>query len=437
MASIAQKQLLRWKEVEELGDLERFKLVLENLPDEELMTALEQKRGKGRNRYPIRPLWNSLIGGIVFMHTSIAQLIRELNRNAQFRELCGFISMYGIKAVPKAHVYSRFMKKLMEHTDLIQKMFQTLVSELSELLPDFGKVLAIDGKAIKSYAKRTGKKAGDMRGEHDADWGKHAHHNTDSNGKSYETIKKWFGFTLHLVVDAVHELPVSCTVTKASVNEMPVAHTLLDRMKNDHPQIIDRYRFWTSDRGQDDGKMIKKLWDNHGIKPVIGIRNTWKDTDRTRQVPGTENVVYDWKGKVYCVSHADNQTREMAYGGFEKDRNTLKYRCPAKHYGFECKGCKKCPVKTSIRIPLEEDRRIFTPLARSSYRWKRIYNKRTSVERVNSRIDELLGFEKHTIRGMKKMTMRLLLSFCILNAMAAGRIKQNRTEDLRRFCHAA
>ena len=26
----------------------------------------------------------------------------------------------------------------------------------------------------------------------------------------------------------------------------------------------------------------------------------------------------------------------MAYGGFEKDRGTLKYRCPAKYYGYEC-----------------------------------------------------------------------------------------------------
>jgi hypothetical protein len=68
--------------------------------------------------------------------------------------------------------------------------------------------------------------------------------------------------------------------------------------------------------------------------------------------------------------------------------------------------------------------------------WKRIYNKRISVERVNSRIDVLLGCEKHTIRGMKKMTMRLLLSLCIRKAMAKGRVKQNQTKELRRFYRA-
>ena len=32
----------------------------------------------------------------------------------------------------------------------------------------------------------------------------------------------------------------------------------------------------------------------------------------------------------------------MAFYGFETDRNTLKYRCPAAVYGFECKGCEEC-----------------------------------------------------------------------------------------------
>ena len=52
MAIIPQKQLFDWTQVEELGDLERLKLVLDTLPDEELMRALERERGKGRNDYP-------------------------------------------------------------------------------------------------------------------------------------------------------------------------------------------------------------------------------------------------------------------------------------------------------------------------------------------------------------------------------------------------
>ena len=61
MAIIPQKQLFSWKEIENLGDLQRLQLVLNYLPDELLMRLLESHRGKGRNDYPIRAVWNSIL----------------------------------------------------------------------------------------------------------------------------------------------------------------------------------------------------------------------------------------------------------------------------------------------------------------------------------------------------------------------------------------
>jgi len=119
----------------------------------------------------------------------------------------------------------------------------------------------------------------------------------------------------------------------------------------------------------------------------------------------------------------------MSYGGFEKDRGSLKYRCPALHYGLECKKAGKCPVS--------EDRRIFTPLARSSYAWKRVYQKRTAVERVNSRLDASFGFEHHFIRGLKKMKLRCALSLCVMLAMALGRLKEKQKDKIRSLVNAA
>ena len=63
-----------------------------------------------------------------------------------------------------------------------------------------------------------------------------------------------------------------------------------------------------------------------------------------------------------------NNVQSMVYGGFERDRETLKYRCPARYSGITCKGIKQCPVGDAVRIRLAEDRRVFTPVARSSYR---------------------------------------------------------------------
>ena len=134
---------------------------------------------------------------------------------------------------------------------------------------------------------------------------------------------------------------------------------------------------------------------------------------------------------------ATGKQREMAYGGFEKDRETLKYICPAKHYGFTCKGDKKCQVKKTIRINMGEDRRIFTPLARSSYNWKKVYAKRTAVERVNSRIDVSFGFEQHYIRGEAKMKMCCGLALCIMLAIAYGRIMEKQEELSRSLVKTA
>ena len=53
------------------------------------------------------------------------------------------------------------------------------------------------------------------------------------------------------------------------------------------------------------------------------------------------------------------------------------------------------------------------------------------MERVNSRIDTSFVFEKHYIRGMKKMRCRIGLSLVVMLAVAVGRINVNRSEDMR------
>lgn len=127
----------------------------------------------------------------------------------------------------------------------------------------------------------------------------------------------------------------------------------------------------------------------------------------------------------------------MANGGFEKDRNTLKKLCPARRYGIICQGQQLCPVTQGLRIPLAEDHRIFTPIDRVSYQWEKEYNKRTSVERVNSRLDVSFGFELHTIREMAKMKLRSGLVLFVVLAMAVERIKEKQKEKMRSLVRAA
>ena len=90
-----------------------------------------------------------------------------------------------------------------------------------------------------------------------------------------------------------------------------------------------------------------------------------------------------------------------------------------------------CGRAKTVRIGLEEDRRVFTPLARSSYAWRTAYRKRPSVERVNSRLDVSFGFERHYIGGLAKMKLRVGLALLVTLGMAQGRVKQKRGELMR------
>jgi hypothetical protein len=435
MAIIArQRQIFEWAELEILGDLERLRLVLEHLPDEKLMQHLERERFKGRDDYPIRAVWNSILAGVVYQHPSVESLRRELSRNNQLRRICGFAE----DKVPIPAVYSRFMLKLFSHQDLIDEIFETLVGQCSELLPGFGRHLVLDGKAINSKAKgRSNLEKKDGRRDLDANYGVKKYNGKREDGTLWEKVTTWFGYKLHLIVDADYELPVAFSVTPASHSEVKQAHHLVEALAENRPQILETAEYFTADRGYDDGKLIRELWDEYRIKAVIDIRALWLDGEKTKTLEGFDNIVYDYRGTVYCCCPRELKLKEMAYGGFEQQRETLKYRCPARHYGRQCKGEKECPVKASIRIPLATDRRVFTPLARSSYRWKVLYKKRTAVERVNSRLDVSFGFEQHFIRGQVKMQFRCSLALCIMLAMAVGRVKEKQPDLMRSLVKTA
>jgi hypothetical protein len=208
---------------------------------------------------------------------------------------------------------------------------------------------------------------------------------------------------------------------------------MIEETKQKHFKTIQTL---AGDKAYDSGHHHEVLYDRHGIKPVIDIRNHWKDGEETKLLnpEKIDNIVYDYRGRVYCHSPEGNERYEMAFCGFEKDRNTLKYKCPSAAYGIQCKGYANCCQETkgkTVRIPLETDRRIFVPIARSSYKWQRIYNGRTAVERVNSRIDVSFGFENHFIRGKAKMTFRVGLALIVMLSMALARIKRDQMEDMR------
>jgi len=450
MAKIAQPSLFDWSQIEASSDLDRLSLVLSALPDEKIMQALEHRRNRGRNDYPVRPTWNAIIAGIVFNHPTMALLRRELLRNAELRQLCGFDLFLGDKAVPSARAFSSFITSVIDQDPLVEEMFHTLVERLKAELPELGQKLAVDSKAIPSFGNpvtdEEKKNKRDGRRDNDADWGKKSYSGQRKDGTAWSKVKSWFGYKLHLMIDSEYELPLAYDISPASHSDMNNLLPLVDDLQVHHPSIADDAEELSADRGYDSAENKKKLYDEHKISPIIDNRVLWQGDDKNgRPVdPNRADVfLFNEQGRVFCQCPSErvgeDKQRDLVFVGFEKDRNTLKFRCPAAYYGLDCPGRAACEANANVkgdfgrvlRLSLDKDRRILTPSFINSLKWKTSYNRRSAVERVNSRVDLLLGFERHTIRGKNKLKMRMGLSLAVMLAMALGRIQAGQRDKMR------
>jgi hypothetical protein len=377
-------------------------------------------------------MWNMQIAKIVFGHAEDADIIREMKRNVQLRYVCGFEN----GKVPEAHNVSRFIRLLNGRPIETLTVFTALSETLYGILPDFGKNLALDSKWSWSKANRqSARKHPDGRSETDAAWGTKEYKGRRADGSEWVKTEHCFGFKIHLLVDAKYELPVAFIVTDAAASDIKSGKELLEKAEKERPGILGRCEHFMADRGYDDTELI--LWlKERGIKSVIDKRDMWR-SDTEKELPGRKNMYYDEHGEVYCYSEEHGERHRMIPGGYDKERDALRRECPVKAYGAECREKDACPHCKNIRVPLATDARIFTQVDRCGYSWKRLYNMRSSVERVNSRIDVSFGFEERTTRGLSKMTLRYTLALSVMNAMAVGRIKQKRPDLMRSLVKAA
>jgi len=474
--------LFSWDAVEPLADLKRLSMVLEHLPDAGVVAALEAKRGRGRNDFPVQAMWRALVAGVVFQHPSIAALVRELHRNSSLLTLCGFnpLPRQGRPvarierdartgrsvvvrtaapvrpSIPSEWNFSRLLKCLIELEDkqgLVSGLVEDLRRRLLAELPDYGVHLGCDGKAVASHSTGQVSRKTDATSDPDADWGKHETQGVDKQGRAWKTVKSWFGYGLHLIADTRHELPVAFAVTPASASEQPVMREMLAEVFEVEPDLAERCRDFSADRGYDGEALKKTLWDEHRVRPLIDVRLMWREEKqapdydpakpilRTLAPERTDNILHSERGEVSCRCPKTGTERPMAFQGFESDRGTLKYRCPAAAYDLACEGRAACLSQSAskagdygriVRIDLKHaNRRIFTPTPWGSPAWRRGYHRRSALERINARIDHSFGFEVHFIRGLSKMKARMGLALAVMMALAVAAVVEGRNERMR------
>jgi hypothetical protein len=434
--------LFSWEIVDRSGEILRLERILQILPDQPLLEALCAKRKKKRDDYPLEALWHSVLAGVLVGHESIAKLIRELRRNRELREVCGFDPLLGERAVPPDYVFSRFFARLLAHEALIKAMFEQLLERVAKLLPGFGRHLAIDTKALPVLGPKPP----------DADMGTKAY---EGDATPLKKVQHWFGYKLHLIVDAVFELPVAYDVTRASEADSPHLMPMIESLGEKHPTLHERIETVAADKAYDDGADKAALWDEQEIVALIPPRDCYTNTqgERMRPLdPSRSDTIYIGPTGEVCCRIAPFEKEEskafatMEFRGFEKDRDTLKFRCPAAAFGLQCRNRAACRCRPAVRegkygrtvrIPLSLDPRLFTPIYSHGRRFRAAYKRRSAVERVNSRLDNVHGFERAFVRSREKMAVRVGLALAVMLATAVAWSEAGKQGNVRCLLRAA
>lgn len=378
-------------------------MVLEALPAEKLIMSLERERWTGRRGYSVRGMWSAFIAGVLSDCHSIAEVARLLERNKDVRLVCGFSK----GNLPGEDALGRFLRKLLAQERLLEECFASLVERLRQSLPGFGAKLAVDATDIEAYSNGHRKSPSDP----DARWGVKG-----AEGRERE-LYRWFGYKLHLVVDALYELPIAFTVTPANENDTTQMKPLLKRAGLDKPER--KPEAVIADKGYDSKDNCSTIFKDAHAAPIIPLieKGGWESPD-----------ICNARGTPTCGCGL-----EMVYWG--RDGNYLKYRCPDVLGKAKCRSRFPCSASSYgyvLKLPImKEDPRRHVPVPHETKKWARLYRMRTAVERVNSRVKDLLGLRKITLRGIAKVTLRSLLSLPVMLAAAVSMAERHRLKEVR------
>lgn len=184
--------------------------------------------------------------------------------------------------------------------------------------------------------------------------------------------------------------------------------------------MTERMKHAAFDRGYDSTDFLE-LIRSLGAIPIIDKRIIRKG-DPLLQYKDTI-VYYTEAGEVYYLDFAETSReinpdtgyprcmKRAIYKGYDAQRQALRYMC-----GFH-----------QYRLYIKDNPRMFNEVARDSLKFKREYDRRTSVERYHSRLDQDFGFENHTIRGLEKMRMMTTMADIVMLAVALAHYERGDT----------
>ncbi len=346
-----------------------------------------------------RPLtdFNALLRSFVYRCLrclpTISDLAYSLRENPSLVEAVG---LDPFAPVPSVERFSAWLRST--PNELLQQIRVALVSQLLHRGAIQGSIVALDGSAVPSAVRENNLKTSvtdrfnknrPPKGDTEARLGAYRVY----LGSGTRKIRYFWGYRNHIVVDFATELPLWEETRPANYHESRLAVPLLEACHNNLKLPIEVV---CADSAYDAEKILVYIIDTLHAQPVIapnsryqpksGFRVQGKDVlcpadlsmiHRGRMTPKRTGITY----REYCCP--------LHYSKTMRQRFLL---CPADHPKFiSQKGCYHLVRET----PSYRSR-----IAYGSAEFKNLYKKRTSAERVFSRLLSL-AMQRPTVRGLQ------------------------------------
>lgn len=251
------------------------------------------------------------------------------------------------------------------------------------LIPSDGVTISGDGTCVHSHASPYGHKVCkcSQNGIHSCSCKRHfsdpdAHWGWDSDEEVF-----YFGHTLYMLcshnADIGIDLPLHIRFLDARRHDSVSAIISLREFRTINPDIPVRDICLDSAHDNYASYGLCQEWK---IRPFIDL-----NTNRGRPASIPDPISIDEDGTPLCMAGF-----RMVNWGYCKQKHSRKWRCPlacGKTDSCTCRDqCSPSPYGRCIYTKPDWDIRLYTPVPRGTEEYKKIYNNRTSCERVNNRV---------------------------------------------------
>ncbi len=427
---------------------------------DELVQELEKShKTSGRHGYSVRDQLCIFLLQCLLNERHNNHLLNRLSASPKILAMCQ------IKEVPSEYAYCRFKKKLVAYSVMLDEIYNLTLRDLAREIrrlkragvipkkaPRLGQYLAIDATDISAWAKYRSPHCNAPDKENCTE--KHRRHcdNSDRTKCSTHSTKPiadpsamwgyrtpkgrsgtstandgedrkelFFGYKAHVIADAIYGIPLHIALRPANENETSHFAQDLDDTLERHPWL--KPKFVLADKGYDSLPNFQHTV-KQGIIPIIAVRRPQKDTKTGHRL---FDSTYDEDGRPLCIGR-----QPMEHLGTD----------PKGNHHFRCSS-EDCWLKEKIdwsrycnsvhsEQPEGKVLRIIGIVPRFTGLWRKIYKKRTEIERWFSSGKRSRLLDKHQLLKMGKIRLHVNVSMLAWLMTALARLK---TDDYRRMRH--